>query len=550
MPVLITVLLDIVFLTLVGNLLKSAVKFNIDIDLNNDNKKDGKINIDLKEEFKLLDFFSDDKKSKEELVFIFDDLERTEINLKEVLGYINYLVEQSNFKVIIVANEEKIDSSFYKEFKEKVIGKTFEIEHDFKEVLNYFIEKKTDISKKILKENTQIIEDIYRKARYNNLRHIAQILLDFEYFIKKIDEKYLKNKEFISILIKIFFAISIELKSGNLTKEELLKKEDQSSLDKKEKTAIEKIYEKYDVKRYLLFEGKEWVKILLDNSITKEELNNLISDTIFFKKDKRSSWVKLWYYTELSDKEFANIIEDVISKFKKCEYEIPEHFIHVIALLIFFRKNKLCELTIEDIKSQVENCIKKYHNNENWKSRFIKDSSINRTGLEYINKEDKDFQEIFKIVLKENKLIYQEAERNKIQQLIEKFLESLKKFDEEFLKYFLLREYSIKPIFNNIDSNNFVKILIEMENKNIVKFHDILSSRYADTNYFNNKKNNCYLTEELDFWKSVYKNLNNILQNRKKPSLKTLILSQFNDSLKNEIINELEEYLQSKKSNL
>ena len=58
---------------------------------------------------------------------------------------------------------------------------------------------------------------------------------------------------------------------------------------------------------------------------------------------------------------------------------------------------------------------------------------------------------------------------------------------------------------------------------------------------------NCFLTEELDFWKSVYKNLNNILQNRKKPSLKTLILSQFNDSLKNEIINELEECLQSKK---
>lgn len=130
-----------------GNILKSALKLGVNLDWNQDDRKDGTANIDLKE-FNLLDFFSDKKKTKQEIIFIFDDLERTEINLKEVLGYINYLVEQSNFKVIILANEEKINDDDYKEFKEKIIGKTFEVKHSFEHILTSFIDKKPICQKK------------------------------------------------------------------------------------------------------------------------------------------------------------------------------------------------------------------------------------------------------------------------------------------------------------------------------------------------------------------------------------------------------------------
>ncbi|WP_295056023.1 P-loop NTPase fold protein, partial [Sulfuricurvum sp.] len=78
---------------LAGNILKGALKLGVNLDWNQDGKNDGTANIDLKT-FNPLDFFSENKSSKQEIVFIFDDLERTEINLKEVLGYINYLVEQ------------------------------------------------------------------------------------------------------------------------------------------------------------------------------------------------------------------------------------------------------------------------------------------------------------------------------------------------------------------------------------------------------------------------------------------------------------------------
>lgn len=47
-----------------------------------------------------------------DIVIVFDDLERTRLNLIDVLGYINYFVEQNNIKTVIVGNEEEIKRKF------------------------------------------------------------------------------------------------------------------------------------------------------------------------------------------------------------------------------------------------------------------------------------------------------------------------------------------------------------------------------------------------------------------------------------------------------
>ena len=47
-------------------------------------------------------------KLKYELILIFDDLERTNMSLSDVLGYINNFVEHQSYKVILIANEEEL----------------------------------------------------------------------------------------------------------------------------------------------------------------------------------------------------------------------------------------------------------------------------------------------------------------------------------------------------------------------------------------------------------------------------------------------------------
>jgi len=209
-----------------GSMLKSALKIGLNFDSDEDGKSDGRLTIDPKE----FGFFSDDKKSKKELIFIFDDLERTSIALSEILGYINYLVEQSEFKVIILANEDEIsDRNNFNKFKEKIIGKTFEVQQDLDATFDTFINTVENSNDTLIKHK-KLIKDIFIKAEYNNLRHIRQMILDFEYFYTQLDEKFKKHDDILQNLIYEFFYFFIEIKAGALNSENFQGKYSKSAI--------------------------------------------------------------------------------------------------------------------------------------------------------------------------------------------------------------------------------------------------------------------------------------------------------------------------------
>lgn len=77
-------------------------------------------------------------------VFVFDDLERCALPLKEILGAINDLVEHMKCKCIIVANEAEIDKvQDFTKIKEKFISRTIE----FKPDINGFFTSQWEIYK-------------------------------------------------------------------------------------------------------------------------------------------------------------------------------------------------------------------------------------------------------------------------------------------------------------------------------------------------------------------------------------------------------------------
>jgi len=545
------------YVKLTGNIAKNALKLGVKLDWNDDDKSDGTSSIDLSK-FNPLDWFSDKKKSKEKIIFIFDDLERTDIELTEVLGYINYLVEQSEFNVIILANEEKIveeenknETTKYKEFKEKVIGKTFEVQHDFEKILTSLIRENTKKSKKYLNQNKSIIIDIYAKAGHHNLRHIKQILLDFEYFSKDIYKKYLDNKEFVSILINNFFALSIEIKSGSLSEEELKLKPNFmfdfiNKDNKKEKSNVEKIYEKYSIKDTEIFSGEGWVIVLFKSSISKVVINEVFSRLSFFIKDEKKeqpSWVKLWHYRELEDNEFEIVKKDVLEKFNKFEYETPQHFLHVIALLLFLRKKGLCDLSLEDIEKQVSMSIEKYKKIPIWKDNLFNNDrfSFNRTGLGYMDEESEEFRKFYKLVMDENKEIYDENKKLIEKNKLDKLLEAIKQKNQEVIKTILLDEYKEKPIFKDLSPMALLTLLTTIGNKNLTEFGYVLGSRYPDYHSVNNQPYHCYyFKEELKFWKKLDEELTKYLDNKNSKKLSIVRLEEFHEYSIKKLVEKLE----------
>ena len=68
------------YVKLIGNIAKGALKFGVNVDFDNDGISGGRVTIDPKA-FQVLN----DEKAGKELVFIFDDIERTDIEIKKVL---------------------------------------------------------------------------------------------------------------------------------------------------------------------------------------------------------------------------------------------------------------------------------------------------------------------------------------------------------------------------------------------------------------------------------------------------------------------------------
>ena len=91
------------------------------------------------------------KQKGKEIILVFDDFERTNIDFVELLGMINEYCENRKIKTIVVANEEKIISnkenqdgqikvnSKYTEFKEKVIQTTLNLDPDYRMVIDNII---------------------------------------------------------------------------------------------------------------------------------------------------------------------------------------------------------------------------------------------------------------------------------------------------------------------------------------------------------------------------------------------------------------------------
>jgi hypothetical protein len=98
-------------------------------------------------------------------VLVFDDLERCKISCANLFGFINHFVEQQGLKVIIIANERKLEEDDnYKFIKEKLVGQTLEIHPDFDDVLKNLLSKVNHVkSRKFLHENIEQIKKYSQK---------------------------------------------------------------------------------------------------------------------------------------------------------------------------------------------------------------------------------------------------------------------------------------------------------------------------------------------------------------------------------------------------
>lgn len=146
-------------------------------------------------------------------LIIFDDLERCLIDMKLLLGYINSFVEHGSCHVILVGDETRVVSRWKKtliEFKEKTVGREFEIMPDVDDAITCFLHGYIP-SDEWLQNQKTLITDIFHATECNNLRILRQCLYDFNGLYAEVGDSIGKNDEpFMQSLLASYIVVYCE----------------------------------------------------------------------------------------------------------------------------------------------------------------------------------------------------------------------------------------------------------------------------------------------------------------------------------------------------
>ena len=179
----------------------SAIVLKHEVDVDKDNNFDFEIELGL--DSVLLLFSSEDNSVKKGKLLIFDDIERCEMPMKRLMGYLNYFVELCHSHLIIIGDERKMTDEqkiIFSDFKEKTIGREFEISTNVRSAIENFTEQEP--TSEFIRKHITTIEKVFSMTDCQNLRILRQALWDFGRFEETMIE-FSKESKYEHVMLHI-----------------------------------------------------------------------------------------------------------------------------------------------------------------------------------------------------------------------------------------------------------------------------------------------------------------------------------------------------------
>ncbi len=494
---------------------KAMLKGFLKLDIDGDKNKDGEINLnDCSGLISNKDF-----ESNKHILF-FDDVERCELNIVQVLGYINHFVEMQGYKAVILANDDKIakrweksnkdDQGTYADMKEKLIGKTFKIESNPAEAILSFIDNITHKkTKHICKKSSDQIISIYKESMYENLRQIKRALLEFESLIKSLPNDILNNDDFNKHFLSLFLVYTIESNKTIFTGEissnlvSLRMRNRKKDLPSKLEVTINK-YTTVDAKDPLLNQDA-WDNIIFSNAALDVELiKTSILNTPYFYTSKTPAWKQLRNLYSLEDEEFDSLKEVVKGQFQNCDIASPQILLHMFGILLTISKNDLLGMKEDRLVKQAKKNIDKLLNDGRLYTEKMLPSWNDLDDLDSLEDLQCRFhQKEFKQVVKYYKQQQDVGKQKFLKKASNELIKLMTDDPHEFLLSVIRTNHGNcrfydKPILSHIDPALFVETFAKLPNHQKGEIRSAISLRYRD--FFTEK-----LTSELEWLVEVQK---------------------------------------------
>ena len=466
--------------------LAGKIVLKTSIDFNNDDNDDATFSASL-DSLSILK--SKDKDNIKGVRFlVFDDIERCQIDIKQLLGYINYFVEHCSCHVIIIGDiEHCTDKETLNDFKEKTIGREVELSPDSKAAVDCFIKEIPPMD--WLEGKQGFITTVFETTQTHNLRILRQCLYDFKIQLVQIDDQLIKNdKTILKELLGCFVAVYCEYKGNNY---DLLKNwnrsymkglmGDENDLQQKIKQLQDKYSYLQQIERVNVLNSSFVIKIV-SHIETGVSMKSFIEDTLRNDQQPLEALDKLEQFFDMENGAFNNtyqkLIEQTRSKSVPNIYKLGK----ACALLAYFNDKE-----IQSMPDDVIPCIKEIikdnidyitDKNELYGLRisFFQGQSIetvNNTNSTIVD----DINQYFNTEFNNREKALQNNMEKALSCLSDNNIDLLFALDKEATPD-NSRSYSLTPIFKDMDANKMIENIHGLSNKSIRVFAHFLSYHY------------------------------------------------------------------------
>ena len=465
------------------------------------------------------EFFATDDK-----VLCFDDLERANVDVIDILGYINNFVEHDHIKTIIICNEkelatklkssnlemktfiatylldkqnelnksdkpmvekiqDKIEHVFdkandYERIKEKLIGETFEYAPKFDYIINGILmryENNPDLIR-FLRENTGIIISTFNRSGTRNLRILKHALNDFKKIYEMVNKSYSNTSNRVMQTMLIFtIAVSFEIKAGKITKEKFINikdNEEYKSILVSSRILMDNrqfYIKEFDQNYYYNFKSEyrffKFIEYYVRTRIFDMKLFKENMDTIRNTVDTENlpSYKRLLTeeYWKISDNEFEAVIEDIIEDVKEGKIKLID-IVKIFAYFSYFSRKGLIKYDLKTLKSMFFNGMNISSLTSEYCSNI--EEELGKIAIEEV---EEDMDEILKHFHKLNDQLLDKMYREKAEEIMKcipmKMEQFYEKFDRECMKVPIFKYYDPFQLFQRIScaSNEDIVLIKE-----------------------------------------------------------------------------------------
>jgi len=535
------------------SIFKSFLKGALKIDLDGDGKDDGSVQISLPEVEKFAS-------NPERTLLIFDDLERAKMPPEELLGYINHFVEHEGRRVIIIANEKSLleVSPQFRNIKEKVIGRTFEIAPEPEAaILSFIHETQAYNVEPILEKRKKIVLEVFQRAGHRNLRNLRQALLDFANLWQCLpveEMKLLHREQFKDRLVEEVISLSVEYRAGTLSIQDIEGLEIKSPAAKEVPKASGGTEPALAAHDPMVLHGLSSSRAVLLPSayahffgrghLPKELAHEGLTRGAFFTDEAKPAWQQLWHRLELTNDRFDALRARLLTEFAERTYRKPEELLHAFGILLQCAKDGLLERSTSELvelgKKTLAGLIEQNElqvDTQPYKGKF-KPDFYSGYAMRYQGQDLEEFREFAELVGHEWSRRNTDAMQTRVAEWLAELRTDHKQWasrisdgDEE------ANWFDKQPIFSSVQPELFLETLLSLEPPVLTSIVPVLRLRYSRMG-----KERFWLTDEVAFWERLDDLLFDFIADHTRTTLSGWVVKEQVSPLVQEIAHKLRAY--------